>query len=481
MKRRVVIIGGGLAGIAAAVRLADAGDQSVIIETRKRLGGRATSLVDPRSDLTIDNCQHVLLGCCTNLIDLYERLGVLDRIEWHRTLHWTRGASQRHHVDRLRGGLLPAPLHLAFSFQRMRCFSFAEKRHIARAMWCMIRMGEKGRHAWSDRTFAAFLESCGQPRELIRAFWNTIIVSACNLDVDRVGAAPALQVFQQGFLANKFAYVMGLATVPLADLYEPAVPIIEATGGGILWGCSAKSIAYDGNRVQGVVTEDGLIEGAAVISAVPFDRLGKLATPPLQRADARLQMLDRFTVSPILGVHLWFDQIVMDLPHLVLVDREVQWLFNKGQEHSEADSTAGRNVPTRQHIHAVISAADAWMGLEEPEIVRRVMIDIHHVLPRSVGLEPIEARSIKERRATFAPIPGVDFIRPSAAPGYVGSGGGGVANLFLAGDWIDTGWPATMEGAVRSGYAAAAACASEARGVVDDIPTAWLAKLAGLR
>ena len=466
--KRVAIIGGGLAGIAAAVRLADAGCQPILIESKKRLGGRATSLVDPRSGHTIDNCQHVLLGCCTNLIDLYSRLNVLDQIEWHKTLYWTRGRGE---IDRMKAGWLPAPLHLSSSFRRMRIFNRADKRHIARCMWRMIRMGSKGRFAWRDRTFGEFLDECGQPRELVRSFWNTIIVSACNMDAHRVNASHALQVFQEGFLANRWSYTMGLATVPLAELYAPAIDVIIDAGGDIQLGVSAKAIAFDGRRVTGVVTEDGLVESAAVVSAAPFDRLDKLVSDALRRADRRLQCLDHLEVSPILGVHLYFAQPIMHLPHLVLVDRGVQWLFNKGV-----------NSDGRQHVHAVISGADDWMELSEDEIVQRVLGDVHHALPQSIGLPPVEARSIKEKRATFASLPGMDALRPGATPALVGSGGGGVENLFLAGDWTDTGWPATMEGAVRSGYAAAAGVLGDASGgLADDVPAGWLSRILGLK
>jgi len=462
--RCVAIVGGGLAGVAAAVRLAEHSDMPVIIETRKRLGGRATSLTDPRSGETIDNCQHVLMGCCTNLIDFYDRLGVNDQIEWHPTLYWTRGRGE---IDVLKPGRLPAPLHLAFSFNKLRVFDKKQKRHIARGLWKIMRMGFKGRPAWADRTFAQFLQTCRQPEDVVRSFWNTIIVSACNLEVDRVSAASALHVFQDAFLANAWSATMGLATVPLGALYDPAVRIIEEAGGEVRLGCSAKAISFDGDRVTGVVTEDGLVEAAAVISAVPWDRLDKLASDTMKRADARLRNLNALQVSPILGVHLWFEHEVMNIPHLVLVDRGVQWLFNKGVD---ADG--------RQHLHAVISAADAWMELDEAEIVRRVLEDVHHVLPTSKGLQPVEARSIKEKRATFAATPASERQRPSTAPAY--AAGGAIENLLIAGDWTDTGWPATMEGAVRSGYAAAGALLGKDLSV-EEVPPTWLARLLGLR
>ena len=461
----VAVIGGGLAGLAAAVRLADAGYRPIVIESRKMLGGRATSVVDPRNNETIDNCQHVLLGCCTNLIDLYDRLGVLDKVQWHRTLYWTRDHGE---ISVIKAGWLPAPFHLSRSFMRMKLFSARQRLHIARAMWRIIRMGPGGRHAWAGRTFAEFLDSCGQPEVVVNQFWDVIITSACNVDVRRVGAAYALQVFQQGFLEHRWSYTMGLATVPLVNLYDTAAAVLAAKGGTVMLGTSARSISFDGKRVTGVVTAHSGIDAAAVVSAVPFDRLDKLVSATLRQADTRLRDLGRFEVSPILGVHLWFDRPVMELPHMVLVDAGVHWLFNKG---TDADG--------RQHVHAVISAAGDWMALSEQQITDKVVADIHRALPGSAGIEPIQARCIKEKRATFAATPGADAFRPTAAPAP--ARGPAIDNLYLAGDWCDTGWPATMEGAVRSGYAAAAAiCRSDGNdtaGIVDDVPASWLARL----
>ena len=466
LSRRVAIVGGGLAGIAAALQLAEADCQPILIESRKILGGRATSIIDPRSGELIDNCQHVLMGCCTNLIDLYDRLGVLETIDWHKKLYWAHSHGE---VDCVKASWLPAPLHLALSFARMGILQRNERKQIRRAMWRMIRLGSKGRLIWSDRTFAQFLSDCRQDESTIRKFWSTVIVSACNLDIDRVNAAHAIQVFQEGFLGNRWSYTMGLPTVPLVELYGSVMTTLQAAGGEVHLGRSARSIAYDGRRVKGVVTNDGVIEAAAVVSAVPFHRLNKLVSGTMKAADTRLASLDQFEFSPILGVHLWFDQPIMDLPHLILTGGGVHWLFNKGID-----------VQGRQYIHAVISAADEWMHLDESQIIDRVIKDIHAALPKSIGLEPVQVRSIKEKQATFAATPQAEHFRPTASAGYVGVGGGGIENLFLAGDWCDTGWPATMEGAVRSGYAAAAAITGVG-GVVEDVPAGLLARWLGLR
>ncbi len=462
-ERPVVVIGGGLAGIAAAVKLADAGCRAVVFESRKALGGRAGSFFDPRDGRLIDNCQHVVLGCCTNLIDLYDRLGVLEKIGWHDTLYFSDGRGE---VDTLRASWLPAPFHLAPSFLRMGLLSRPQRRHVLRAMWRIIRLGTAGRLRWREQTFGEFLNHCRQPEEVIRKFWNVIVTSACNLGVQRVSAAAALKVIQEGFLGNRFSYRMGLATVPLAALYETARGLLEDAGGEVHLGTPAHAIAFDGTRVTGVITTGDRIDAAAVICAVPFDRLDTLTGSAMQHADARLGMPGRLEVSPILGVHLMFDQPVMSLPHLVLAEGDVQWLFNKGM------------VGDRQYIHAVISAADEWMGLDHNQIIERVMHDVHRALPESVGLQPVEARSIKERRATFAATPQAEASRPPVSP--VHAGGSAIENLFLAGDFCDSGWPATMEGAVRSGYAAAAAITGTG-GLVEDIPAGLAARWLGLR
>ncbi|MHC5026455.1 MAG: hydroxysqualene dehydroxylase HpnE [Planctomycetota bacterium] len=465
MKRRIIIPGGGLAGIAAAVRVADAGEAPVLLESTKRLGGRATSLRDPRTGRVIDNCQHVVMGCCTNILDLYERLGVLGEIEWHESFTWTAGGGV---FDRMGASRLPAPFHLGLALRRLSFLDGPDRRAIARAMWGMIRMGFHGRLRWRGRTFEDFLVDQRQPASAVSRFWNTVIVSACNLPVQRVDAEAALQVFQEGFLANRWSYAMGLALVPLERLYDPAVAVIENAGGSVHVGVSARAIAFDGRRATGVVTSEDMHPGAAVIAAVPPERLLKLTSDTMRRADTRLQRLSSFEYSPILGVHLVFDQSVMDMPHLTLVDHGVQWVFNKG---TDADG--------RQHLHAVISAADEWMDLEEAVIVDRVVGDLHACLPRSVGLRPIEARAIKEKRATIAASPGSLTLRPSVEPGTVGLGGG-IANLFIAGDWCDTGWPPTMEGAVRSGYRAAEAAVG-GPGPVADIPPGLVARALGMR
>ncbi len=461
---RVAVVGGGLAGIAAALRLAEAGVRVTLIESKRKLGGRATSFVDPRSGNILDNCQHVVMGCCTNLLDLYDRLGVLDSIQWEHSTWW---ADPPNAPVELRPGPWPAPLHMALSFRRFRVLDSAERRAVGRAMWRFLRLGLAGRERWRGRTFSEFLVESGQPRRAVERFWEPIVTSACNMGVERVDARAAIQVFQEGFLGASFAGAIGLSRVPLVELYDPAESFLAERGGELRLGVSAKALAFERDRLTGVITDEGVVDAGAVVAAVPWDRLSKLCSESLRSADRRLQRLDELRTSPILGVHLYFDRAVMTTPHLVLPGRAVHWLFDKG-----------RDASGRHHLHAVISAADEWMELDEAEIGRRVMVDVRWALG-AASPDPVQIRSVKEKRATFAVDPGAEALRPGAAPDLVGTGSG-CRNLFLAGDWCRTGWPATMEGAVRSGYAAAKAITGQG-GPVPDLPIGRLARWLGLR
>ncbi|MDG2424563.1 MAG: hydroxysqualene dehydroxylase HpnE [Phycisphaerales bacterium] len=465
MSQRVVVIGGGLAGIAAAVRLADAGHVPIVLETRRKLGGRATSFPDQRSGRALDNCQHVLMGCCTALLSLYERLGVSDRIEWHERLYWFREDGG---CDLLKPGLLPAPLHTAGGFLRMKLLDRAAKSEIRRAMWRMLRGGHRLRSTWRDQTFGDFLQDQRQSPETTRLFWDTIIISACNLPSSEVAAEHGMQVFQEAFLPSRWAGTMGLPTVPLASLYDPAESIIRDAGGELRLGCSVREICTENRKAVGVMTSDEMVRGDAIVSTVPPDRLAKLLPDEIRSTDRRLQGLDQFEFSPILGVHLHFDAEVMDRPHLILAGRNVHWIFNKGFDEEG-----------RHHLHVVISAADDWMELDEETIVNQVMEEIRRALPGAVDQDPVTVRAIKEKRATFRATPEIEPCRPTSAPGSVGLQGGDIDRLYLGGDWCATGWPATMEGAVRSGYIAAAAINGTDSGI-EEVPAGRLAGWLGL-
>lgn len=471
-----------------------------LIETRKRLGGRATSFTDPTTGQTLDNCQHVLMGCCTNLLDLYHRLGVGDAIEWHPKLYFMNlgdAAVARYSnngdappIDTLEADDLPAPLHMTRALMAFSQLTLSEKVAISRAMFAIMRLSVKRRNALHTTSFAQWLTDHGQPQGAIEKFWAPVVISALNETPENCAADYAIHVYQDGFLSSADAYVMGLSRVPLVELYDAAEKVITQAGGELMLSTSAERFIFEGERITALQLADGsLVESDIFISALPFDRLAKICPPEMYKADLRLRRLDRFTTSPIIGIHLWFDcphdEPVMDLPHLTLTQSPLQWIFSKGLEERPqgisddfaAAANAGLAPPSGkkcQHLHGVISAAQSLVEFPADHIIDLIVAEVRKALPRARQATLLHARVIKEKRATFAPKPGVDVMRPTA--------GGGIANLYLAGDWCRTGWPATMEGAVRSGYLAASAAErdagdAETPDLVPDLPAEMMYRL----
>lgn len=453
---KALIVGGGIAGLACALRLAQRGVAVTLLETRKKLGGRATSFEDVRTGQVLDNCQHVVLGCCTNYLDLLERLGVRDKVQWYQSQYWIEVGGRISVVER---GSLPSPAHFALSMLRAPMFTTLDTLSLARACSKIMRVD---RTRWKDQTFLSFLRGVGQSDRLIARFWAPVIISACNLPCDRVAASVALHVFQEGFLATKTAADIGVPSVPLVELYERAESLIATVGGRVLFGAGVREL----DAHSATTTEGERFESERVVCAVPVERVRRVVTPACLESDERFRHLDEFTHSPILGVHMQFDRnVIGDLPHAVLVDRPTQWLFRKNVEGTS--------------VHAVISSADDWISLNENDIGQRVLDDMRACLPafqRGAGPMPAltSVRAVKEKLATFAPTPGVERFRPHAA---------GSSGIILAGDYTDTGWPATMEGATRSGYRAAACVLGchESHVVIPSQDVAILPRLFGLR
>ena len=443
----VVILGGGVAGIAAAVRLACGADppRVTLLEMRPRLGGRAGSAPAGQGQPLLDNCQHVVMGCCTAVLHLYKSLGVADRIAWHDRYTFVHGDGT---VDRLAVGRLPAPLHLAASMLRFRGLSWRDKLAIARAVAPVRRMADAQLRAANAESFAAWLHRHRQPDRAIERFWRPAVVSACNESLERVAAGYGLKVLRDGFLASKAGARMGLPTVPLDELYGRTATLLADAGGTLRLGTTVKQIGYDAatRRVTGVTLNTGeCLDADAVVAALPPEALQRVIDPAMRSDDVRLRRLDELEVSPILGLHLWVrlpEAVEQDLlPHVVLTGSPVHWFFDRGPDPSRGDGA--------RHLHGVISAAADLLDRPNRELIELAMRELRRFVPGYADAELIEGRVLKERRATFAALPGVDALRPSTA--------GAIGNLMLAGDWCDMGWPATMEGAARSGFAAAEA------------------------
>lgn len=417
---KILIAGGGLAGLAAAAALGGADFEVELFEARPFLGGRATSYDLPAAGdappETIDNCQHVLLRCCVNLLDFYNRLGVRDRITFHREFYFIEPGGR---VSVLRRGRLPAPFHFTGSFLRMACLGRADKIAIARAIVALRRERSRRTNLGRISMLDWLLEKRQTPRAIDR-FWRQVLVSAINEDLDRMAAIHGFQVFWLGFLASPDAYEMGLSALPLGELYHSDAwarfPNVK-----IHFRHSVERI-----EPQGITVAGQQFVGDAIICALPFERLASvgLTAPPFQH-------------SPITGVHLWFDREITTLPHATLLDRTMQWMFNKDR---------GR------YLQLVVSASRDLTALSRNDIVDMAIGDLRLYFPRVLDATLLKAHVVKEQRATFSATCEAEPLRPATTTH--------LPNLFLAGDWTRTGWPATMEGAVRSGYIAAEAAAS---------------------
>jgi zeta-carotene desaturase len=441
----VIVIGGGLAGLSAGVALAEAGWRVRLFEQRPFLGGRATSYVLPDGQ-HVDNCQHVTFGCCTNLEDFYRRVGVADKIKFFDRLLL---ADPRGRRGALKAGLLPAPLHLAGSFVRFSLLSTKDKLGIARAMFAIVQgKGEpKELQGKPNVSMQEWLERAGQTQRAIERFWRVVLVSALSEKLENIDARYGIQVFWKSVLATRKGYLMGVPMVELGALYDVCRTAIERKGGEVNFRAPARGLRIDGNQLRSVVFDEGREEQAeAVVLALPHEALEELLPEEVKMANPGLAGIGNIKDAPITGVHFWFDREVMQEPFLALLDTTTQWIFNKTALYGR---TNGVETDGGQYLQLVISASYDLLERPRQEIVDLCLKEVRQALPAARETNLLKATVIKEAAATFSPQPGVDRWRPKQETP--------VRGMFLAGDWTDTGWPATMEGAVRSGYLAAEA------------------------
>jgi squalene-associated FAD-dependent desaturase len=442
----VAIAGGGLAGLAAGCALAEAGFRITLFEKRPYLGGRASSYQHPGTGEVVDNCQHVLLGCCTNLLDFYRRAGVEDKIRWYEKLTFLEPGGR---ASVIAPSALPAPLHTAPSFLKADCLSFRDKLGISRAMAVLAPFAPADR----GESFLDWLIRHGQTDQAIDRFWKTILVSALNEELDQVSVPYAAQVVRESFLKSSAAGRMGIPTVPLTELYSTAGDYIRTRGGEIQLRVGVESFRCQGFEV--FVTANGQEQKFDyLLLAVPFDALRRIL-PDTPAAAPLVTALGNFTTSPITGIHLWFDRQVSDLDHAVLLDRTIQWMFHKSRL-IDARNTESRTDGGGSYIELVVSCSRSLVEKPKAEIVELAIREAQEFFPGAPDAVLLKSTVIKEVHATYSPRPGIEPYRPKPDTAW--------PRVFLGGDWTATGWPATMEGAVRSGYLAAEALARFANG-----------------
>jgi zeta-carotene desaturase len=438
----VAVAGGGLAGLSAACALADSGYHVHLIERRPYVGGRASSYEHPGTGEVVDNCQHVLLGCCTNLIAFYNQLGVADQIRWFDRITFLEPGGRQ---SLLHPGILPAPLHNAMAFLQSSALSLADKLAISRGMVSFLQ----GIPADNGESFASWLARHGQTRRAIDRFWNPVLVSALNEDLDRVSVHYAAMVFRTSFMQSEQAGWMGVPSIPLSELYSHAVGFIQIHGGEVSLRKSVDGFQYDErSRRWRIGMDDGSVEADAVVLAVPFESMQKLSPllPVIQggASESLAEKLEHFQHSPITGIHLWFDRTITDLDHAVLLDTTIQWMYNKTRLQPQR-----RSEDAGSYLELVVSASKTLVPMSRQQIIDLALRELAEFFPVVRQAKLLKAAVVKEVRATFSVTPGLDAYRPGPVTAWPG--------IFLAGDWTATGWPSTMEGAVRSGYLAAEA------------------------
>ena len=444
MTARAVVIGGGLAGITAAIMLREAGVGVTLLEARPRLGGATSSF--SRGELTVDTGQHVFLRCCTSYRELLSQLGV------------TGSATLQDRFDvtvlspggraRLRRSALPAPLHLSRALIGYRFLSLPERLRVGQAALA-LRGTDTAQPGLDAQRLGDWLGTRGQSERARRKLWDLFVVSSLNIDGDQASAALAAYVLKTALLSDSGAADIGVPAVPLGDLHgRSAARVLDRLGAQVRLGTKAAAVerapaggfrvrVTSGSDADGADRGDGgeVIEADGVVLAVPAGPAARLAGAAGVAGAARW---DDLGTSPIVNVHVIYDRRVTELPFAAALDSPVQWVFDK---------TPTSGLEAGQYLAISLSAADGYVDVPTAALRERFLPALEELFPAAAGARVTDFFVTRERRATFRQAPGCGVLRPGAATSLPG--------LLLAGAWTDTGWPDTMEGAVRSGRTAA--------------------------
>lgn len=450
-QRAVAIVGGGLAGMAAALALAERGVRVSLFEAKRALGGRAGSFVDTKSGQSSDHCRHVSMGCCMNFADFCARTGIAAQFSRETRLQFIRPDGRSFPFSASK--LLPAPLHLAPSLLGLRLITLRERWGLA---WSVLALARENAASAQGENFFSWLVRRRTPAATIDGFWKPVLVSALGTELERVSLAAAQKVLVDGFLSHRGASDVLIPKLPLAELFdERAAERLSRLGVRIARSQPVRMVEPLGERQRLRFPSGDAADFDSVIAAVPWTRIGELvpslASPPGES----------LVSSSIAAVHLAFDRPITPLPHAVLVGMLSQWLFAEPQTEGDV-----------HRYQVVVSAAAELDALPREEGMARIVNELRQVFPAAQGAQLLHGKIVIQRDAVFAPAPNSHQIRPVAQTAQPG--------LFLAGDWTATGWPATMEGAVRSGYLAAeavlAAWGRPERILQPDPPRAWLSR-----
>jgi len=473
-RQRVVIVGGGLAGMSAAETLVrHAGERlSVdVLEAKRTTGGRAGSFFDPPSALDIDYCQHVAMGCCTNLIGLLERTGQLDQWERFTSLEFRHPRFRPSHFAP--SSLLPPPLHLVRAMAALRYLSWKEKSQILRGLWRLMRT----RSSQLESVCANdWLTEHGQSESTIELFWNVILVSALGDSTQWVSMAAARKVIIDGFAAARGASDVLVPRQPLATLFGVELPsALKELGVRLHTQRSAESLRVrEDQRVEIHMTGAEPLLADDVILAVPWHVAAELLVGHLPRP--QLDAWSAIASSPISGIHLWLDRELTDRTLTPLAGCLSQWLFRPPDRQTRVgrEGAAGGEacLEGESYYQVVISGAADLRQRGKESLVSEVMSELNQLFPASPQPRLLRSRVVTDPRSVFSVRCGLEAVRPSATTS--------LPWLHLAGDWTKTTWPSTMEGAVISGRLAAGSVQQRRGGMVPAVnaglPTGWFAR-----
>lgn len=439
----VIIFGGGISGLSAAVELSTQGCKVLILEQRQNLGGRVYSFVDTVTGDIVDNGQHLMMGC------------------YHATRRYLKIIGTEH-LAHLQGALridflhpkglqsaftcpaLPAPVHVFAGLLGFKAVPLSDRWKMLKVAMNLISTSQAKERELDQMTADEWLTQMGQSKMSRKHLWDVITIGALNNYPQNASALMLFRVLRAAFFGKRQNSSLLIPRVGLSKLFVvPAVQLIRKHGGTVQIGIQVKSFDFDKERITSVRTSDGKkFRAKTYISAVPwyeFERF-KLTTHTKQSKKFL------FHSSPIIAIHLWLDREVTDLEFAAMLETRVQWIFNKTkllQAVKPMSSGAGR-----QYLSLVISGAQEFVGLSKEQLVKIATEDLRLVLPQARNAKVVHSIVIKEKRATFTPQPELETLRPDTRTDFL--------NLFLAGDWTDTGYPATIEGAVSSGKKAAA-------------------------
>ncbi len=445
MNARVVVIGGGLAGITAAIALGQAGADVTLLEARPRLGGATCSF--HRDGLIVDTGQHIFLGCCSAYRGLLARLGMTEHAPLQDRFDVTVLAPGGRRA-RLRRTALPGPLHMLPALGRYPFLSWAERATLSRPALAMRRVDPADPAADTQR-FGDWLAARGQSERARRALWDLFSVSALNIAGDDASLALAATVVKTGLLGKNNAADIGVPALPLGELHgDAAATVLAKLGAQVTLGAKVTAIesgAVESGAIEGAsarfrvrLARDADLAADAVVLAVPHEKAAPLV-PPGALPDATVRGWAGLGASPIVNVHVIYDRPVTDLKFVAAIDSPVQWVFDRTR-------ISGMDGPG-QYLAISLSAADEYADVPAARLRGQFVPALAELFPAARDAQVTEFFVTRERRATFRQAPGSGALRPKAATRRPG--------LVLAGAWTDTGWPDTMEGAVRSGLAAA--------------------------